>query len=209
MTEYLYKVLVVGNNRVGKTAFLERYINNSFSAQYKTTLGGLNQTKLIRSHLNERFCSVSFSFSILLCEFWVATTMQIFIIWLTILVTYAINAWCVTHLLSIGGRHSYPSQIFIYEPSRFHTQNFSVDFQPKVIKYEYCTLRMQFWDIAGQDRVKVLTRNYYNGASACLIVFDITNSKSFEDVKEWKAEIDDKLGQIPTIVLANKVGECG
>ncbi|KAL5255670.1 hypothetical protein ACHWQZ_G011038 [Mnemiopsis leidyi] len=118
MTEYLYKVLVVGNNRVGKTAFLERYINNSFSAQYKTTLG--------------------------------------------------------------------------------------VDFQPKVIKYEYCTLRMQFWDIAGQDRVKVLTRNYYNGASACLIVFDITNSKSFEDVKEWKAEIDDKLGQIPTIVLANK-----
>ena len=65
---------------------------------------------------------------------------------------------------------------------------------------------MQFWDIAGQDRVKVLSRNYYNGASACIIVFDITNSKSFEDVKEWKTEIDNKLGQIPTIVLANKVG---
>ena len=84
--------------------------------------------------------------------------------------------------------------------------NSPVDFQSKVIKYEYCTLRMQFWDIAGQDRVKVLSRNYYNGASACIIVFDITNSKSFEDVKEWKTEIDNKLGQIPTIVLANKVG---
>jgi small GTP-binding protein len=64
---------------------------------------------------------------------------------------------------------------------------------------------MQFWDIAGQERTKVLSRNYYNGASACIIVFDITNSKSYEDVKEWKAELDDKLGQIPTIVLANKV----
>ena len=41
MTEYLYKVLVLGNNKVGKTAFLERYIHNNFSAQYKTTLGGL------------------------------------------------------------------------------------------------------------------------------------------------------------------------
>ena len=82
----------------------------------------------------------------------------------------------------------------------------SVDFQPKVIKYERCTLRMQFWDIAGQERQKVLSRNFYNGASACIIVFDITNTKSYEDVKEWKAEVDTKLGQIPTIVLANKVG---
>ena len=47
MTEYLYKVLVVGNNKVGKTAFLERYINNRFSAQYKTTLGGLNYSSHI------------------------------------------------------------------------------------------------------------------------------------------------------------------
>ena len=66
---------------------------------------------------------------------------------------------------------------------------------------------MQFWDIAGQEHTKVLTRNYYNAASACIIVFDITNKKSYEDVKEWKAEVDNKLGQIPTIILANKVSE--
>lgn len=45
MTEYLYKVLVVGNNRVGKTAFLQRYINNTYSAQYKCTLGGITQER--------------------------------------------------------------------------------------------------------------------------------------------------------------------
>ena len=65
---------------------------------------------------------------------------------------------------------------------------------------------MQFWDIAGQEHTKVLTRNYYNSASACIIVFDITNRKTYDDVMEWKAEVDEKLGQIPTLILANKVG---
>lgn len=64
---------------------------------------------------------------------------------------------------------------------------------------------MQFWDIAGQENTKILSRNFYNGASAVLIMFDITNLKSYEDVKAWKNEVDDKLGQIPTIILANKV----
>ena len=40
MTEYLYKVIVIGNQDVGKTAFLDRYVNNTFNANYKKTLGG-------------------------------------------------------------------------------------------------------------------------------------------------------------------------
>ena len=40
MAEYLYKVIVIGNPEVGKTALLDRYINNKFVGQYKKTLGG-------------------------------------------------------------------------------------------------------------------------------------------------------------------------
>ena len=41
MTEYLYKVIVIGNHSVGKTAFLDRYVNNNFSGNnYKRTLAG-------------------------------------------------------------------------------------------------------------------------------------------------------------------------
>lgn len=75
-----------------------------------------------------------------------------------------------------------------------------------MIHYDKCTLRMQFWDIAGQEYSRKLSRNYYNSASACIIVFDITSKKSYDEVKEWKQEVTDKLGQIPTIILANKVG---
>lgn len=40
MTEYLFKVLVVGNGRVGKSSFVHRYVNGKFSKEYKMTMGG-------------------------------------------------------------------------------------------------------------------------------------------------------------------------
>lgn len=41
MTEYLYKIIVVGAPQGGKTSLLDRYINNNFNPNYKGTLGGL------------------------------------------------------------------------------------------------------------------------------------------------------------------------
>ena len=38
--ERVYKILLVGNSEVGKTSFVERYVNNRFLSQYKSTLGG-------------------------------------------------------------------------------------------------------------------------------------------------------------------------
>ena len=39
-TERVYKILVIGDGLVGKTSFVERYVNNRFIATYKATLGG-------------------------------------------------------------------------------------------------------------------------------------------------------------------------
>eukprot|EP01095_Lingulamoeba_sp_RSL-Kostka_P008888 TRINITY_DN3029_c0_g1_i1.p1 TRINITY_DN3029_c0_g1~~TRINITY_DN3029_c0_g1_i1.p1 ORF type:complete len:145 (-),score=32.28 TRINITY_DN3029_c0_g1_i1:229-663(-) len=54
-----------------------------------------------------------------------------------------------------------------------------------------------------------MTRVYYKGAMAAIIVFDITNIQSFEAIKKWKNDVDKKLqlssGEaVPVLLLANK-----
>ena len=46
-------------------------------------------------------------------------------------------------------------------------------------------MKLQIWDTAGQERFRTITRAYYRGASAIIIVYDVTNEKSFRDVHNW------------------------
>ncbi|KAF9087369.1 rab32, member RAS oncoprotein [Mortierella sp. GBA35] len=86
-----------------------------------------------------------------------------------------------------------------------------VDFALKVIQWSPDTvIRMQLWDIAGQEKFSGLTRVYYKEAVAALVVYDITRPKTFEAVPKWKADLDTKVslpdGQpIPVVLLANKM----
>lgn len=43
-------------------------------------------------------------------------------------------------------------------------------------------LKLQIWDTAGQERFRGITKSYYKGANAVILVYDITNPKSFEEV---------------------------
>jgi GTPase SAR1 family protein len=62
---------------------------------------------------------------------------------------------------------------------------------------------------AGQERFGSLTRVYYQGASACVIVFDLTSRRTFAAVSKWKADLDSKVAladgrPLPCLLLANK-----
>eukprot|EP00826_Nyctotherus_ovalis_P021493 TRINITY_DN1694_c0_g4_i1.p1 TRINITY_DN1694_c0_g4~~TRINITY_DN1694_c0_g4_i1.p1 ORF type:complete len:212 (+),score=71.63 TRINITY_DN1694_c0_g4_i1:155-790(+) len=61
-----------------------------------------------------------------------------------------------------------------------------VDFQIKILKMQdQRIVKLQIWDTAGQERFKVMTKAYYRGAKACLIIYDITRRETFENVKVW------------------------
>lgn len=64
----------------------------------------------------------------------------------------------------------------------------------------------------GQERFTSMTRLYYRDASACIIMFDVTNATTFSNSQRWKQDLDSKLtlpnGEpVPCLLLANKV--CG
>jgi len=87
-----------------------------------------------------------------------------------------------------------------------------VDFALKVIQWDDNTnIRLQLWDIAGQERFGNMTRVYYKEAVGAIIVFDVTRSTTFDNVTKWKTDLDSKITlpdtdePIPVILLANKI----
>ncbi|KAG8245177.1 multi-organism toxin transport [Homalodisca vitripennis] len=124
MPEKLFKVIVIGDPTVGKTSFVQRYVQNTYRKDYKGTVG--------------------------------------------------------------------------------------VDFALKILKLgEGQTVKLQLWDIAGQERFTWMTRVYYKDAHGCVIMFDLTNKNSFVNTLKWKRDVDSKCtlpdgSLIPCMLLANK-----
>ena len=80
-----------------------------------------------------------------------------------------------------------------------------IDFENKYIKIGKQTKNLQIWDTAGQERYKVLSRNYYNNSDAFMIVYDITNLKSFESVTNWIEQIKENASEnVKSILIGNK-----
>jgi len=50
-------------------------------------------------------------------------------------------------------------------------------------------VRLQLWDTAGQERFRSMAPMYYRGANAALLLYDITNAATFEDVRGWLEEL--------------------
>lgn len=61
-------------------------------------------------------------------------------------------------------------------------------------------VKMQLWDTAGQERFKAMAPMYYRNANAALLVFDVTSSLSFNEVKSWILELQKNV-QEPMFLL--------
>ncbi|AQK79562.1 ras-related protein RABD2c [Zea mays] len=65
-----------------------------------------------------------------------------------------------------------------------------VDFKIRTIDLDGKTVKLQIWDTAGQERFRTITSSYYRGAHGIIIVYDVTDMESFNNIKQWLSEID-------------------
>jgi len=88
-----------------------------------------------------------------------------------------------------------------------YKQTLGVDFLniKKYVKKIDQTIDFYIWDTAGQDHFNAITRRYYRGADACLIVFSINDKESFNQVKSWHKKMTTECGDIPTALVMSKI----
>jgi Ras-related protein Rab-2A len=63
-----------------------------------------------------------------------------------------------------------------------------VEFGAKETTINEKKVKLQIWDTAGQEAFKSITRSYYRAAAGALLVYDITNKDSFNNIKMWLQE---------------------
>lgn len=100
-----------------------------------------------------------------------------------------------------------------YVNKKFNNQykaTIGADFLTKEVVVDDRLITMQIWDTAGQERFQSLGVAFYRGADACVLVFDVNVTKTFENLDSWREEFLVQAGprdpeNFPFVVLGNKI----
>lgn len=63
---------------------------------------------------------------------------------------------------------------------------------------------MNLWDTAGQERFRAMAPIYYKEARGAVLVYDITDTSTFDRVVRWVKELKSQVGNISMVIAGNK-----
>ncbi|XP_044746642.1 ras-related protein Rab-23 [Coccinella septempunctata] len=86
-----------------------------------------------------------------------------------------------------------------------YKKTIGVDFLERQIEVDGEDVRLMLWDTAGQEEFDAITKAYYRGAQACVLAFSTTDRDSFEAAHSWKLKVENECGEIPTVIVQNKI----
>ncbi|XP_063046967.1 ras-related protein Rab-23 [Engraulis encrasicolus] len=89
--------------------------------------------------------------------------------------------------------------------TRDYKKTIGVDFLERQIIVNDEDVRLMLWDTAGQEEFDAITKAYYRGAQACVLVFSTTDRDSFEAISSWREKVEVEVGDIPTVLVQNKI----
>ncbi|KAM3625504.1 uncharacterized protein V6R79_013126 [Siganus canaliculatus] len=98
--------------------------------------------------------------------------------------------------------------LFRFSEDAFNTTFIStigIDFKIRTVELDGKKIKLQIWDTAGQERFRTITTAYYRGAMGIMLVYDITNEKSFDNIRNWIRNIEEHAASdVERMVLGNK-----
>jgi len=98
--------------------------------------------------------------------------------------------------------------LFRFSDDAFNTTFIStigIDFKIKTVELRGKKIKLQIWDTAGQERFHTITTSYYRGAMGIMLVYDITQPKTFDNIAKWLRNIDEHANEdVEKMILGNK-----
>ena len=90
-----------------------------------------------------------------------------------------------------------------------HISTIGLDYRFKLVNLENDKkVKLQIWDTAGQDRFRAITKNYYKGAHGIILMYDVTNISTFNNIKSWVTQIrENTTEKIKIALVGNKIDE--
>lgn len=80
-----------------------------------------------------------------------------------------------------------------------------IDFKIRTTELEGKRIKLQIWDTAGQERFRTITTAYYRGAMGILLVYDVTDERSFNNIRTWHANVEQHASEgVNKILIGNK-----
>ncbi|KAJ5070770.1 ras-related protein rabd2a-like [Anaeramoeba ignava] len=76
-----------------------------------------------------------------------------------------------------------------------------IDFKIKRFELNEKQFKLQIWDPSGSERFRTITRGYYRGAHGIILIYDVTNQNSFDNLKTWIKEIQEKASDDVNVML--------
>lgn len=80
-----------------------------------------------------------------------------------------------------------------------------IDFKIKTVEINGKKIKLQLWDTAGQERFRTITTAYYRGAMGIILVYDVTDEKTFANIKTWfKTVTEHANDEAQLLLVGNK-----
>ncbi|XP_009762534.1 ras-related protein RABE1c-like [Nicotiana sylvestris] len=80
-----------------------------------------------------------------------------------------------------------------------------IDFKTRTIQLDGKGIKLKVWDTAGQERFKSITTACYRGSMGILLVYDVTNESSFNNIRNWIRSIEQHgSDNVNKILVGNK-----
>lgn len=80
-----------------------------------------------------------------------------------------------------------------------------IDFKIKKVLIDGKWVKLQIWDTAGQERFRTITSAYYRGAMGILLVYDVTDEASFNNIRNWMKNIEQHASDnVVKVLVGNK-----
>ncbi|KAM6150032.1 ras-related protein Rab-23-like [Erethizon dorsatum] len=91
-----------------------------------------------------------------------------------------------------------------------YKKTIGVDFLQRQIQVNDEDVRLMLWNTAGQEEFDAITKAYYRGAQACVLLFSTTDREyffleSFEAISSWREKVVAEVGEMQTVLVQNKI----